>query len=335
MITREEISRLASLHSDNGIVSVYIKIDPRLNYERAQPAMKFKSAYSRARRSASEATVATLEREHGRILAFLEGWEPHGRGLSIFASQPDDLWETFELDSEVPTWVTVAPEPDIGVLLRVLDESPRMAVVLLDGGDVRVYLAEQGRESREIKKHEQLPSRHAQGGWSQARYQRHVEFHRDMLLRDVADKLNDIFYAKGFDRVVLVGVEEVAKEFEALLPDPLRLRVIGHLTADFKQENDERILERARELAREDELSAEVALVAEIANFADAHGKGTLGLDDTFLTLVEGNVDILVVAEGVVTDGSFCHNCGYLSAHKFSQCPICASNDCEDYRRHR
>ena len=330
MITKEQVARLAAIHSDHGIVSVYIKIDPRLIYDRGQPATKFKGAFSRARRSADEWQTKALEREHDRILSFLETWQQKGAGLAIFACQPADLWEVVELNVSVPTYVSVADEPDAGYLIRVLDEAPRMAVVLLDGGDARLYLSEQGVQQEALKHSEDLPNRHDQGGWSQARFQRHVEFHHSHLLREVADQVSDIFYKKGFDRLVVVGVDEATKEFAGLLSDPLRERVIGHLTADFKTENDTHILQRAGQLAQEQERSAEVALVDQIAEYADAHGRGTLGLDDTLPALFEGKADTIVVASDLTAEGSHCYNCVYFSAHKFKKCPICTSGNCED-----
>lgn len=330
MITREELDRLAAKHSDSGIVSVYIKVDPQLAYERGQPAMKFKDAYSRARRDADERTLAILEREHDRILSFLKGWTQTGRGLVIFASQPDNLWEVRLLDVVAPSYVTVANEPDTQLLIQILDAMPRMAVLVLDGGDARLYVGEQGAVDEVSRHSEELPSRHAQGGWSQARFQRHVDFHHSKVLREMADQVTSLFYKKAFDRLVLVGVGSATNELEAKLSGPIRQRVIGHLPADFKTENDSHILNRAAELAQDQERSTEVALVVQIANLADARGKGVLGLDDTLLALFEGNVDTLVVADGLTREGSLCLNCDYFSEHHFAQCPNCSSADRED-----
>jgi peptide chain release factor subunit 1 len=330
MITRDQINQLAARHSDSGIVSAYIKIDPQLGYQRGQPAMKFKGAFSRACRDADERELAILRREHDRILAFLEAWPQTGRGLAIFASQPDNFWQVFELDVLVPTYVTAATEPDTQFLDRILDETPRMAALLLDGGDARLYVVEQGSVAGISQHSEELPSRHAQGGWSQARFQRHVDFHHSKVLREMADEVTKLFYRQTFDRLVLVGVESATKELAEMLADPIRQRVIGHLPADFKSEGDTHILERATELAQDQERSAEVAVVSKIANYADAHGKGVLGFDDTLLALIEGRVDTLVVADSLTREGSLCLNCDYFLVDKFSRCPNCSSARCEE-----
>lgn len=329
MITKEELARLATLHSADGIVSAYIKVDPRLNYERGQASMKFKGSYARARRNADSAAIAALEREHDRILQYLEDWQPSTKGLAIFASEPADIWEVHEIDALVPSRVSVGPEAETAPLAQITDQ-PRTAVLLLDGGDARLYVGQPGSERQELQHSEELPSRHDQGGWAQARFQRHVEFHHSNVLREVADQLSNIFHTEGFDRLVLVGVDAATTEFEGLLSDPLRQRVIGRLNADFKQESDDSVIERAHLLAEEDRLSSEGALVEEAVNFAAAAGKGAAGIDDTLMALTAGNVDVLLVADGLTVDGSACLNCGYFSAHKFTRCPVCSSTEYED-----
>jgi peptide subunit release factor 1 (eRF1) len=157
-----------------------------------------------------------------------------------------------------------------------------------------------------------------------------VDFHRSKVLREMADEVGSLFHRQTFDRLVLVGLDSATKELEGLLADPVRQRVIGHLPADFKSENDIHILERATELAQDQERSAEVALVNEIASYADAHGNGALGFDRTLLALIEGNVHTLVVADSVTREGSLCLNCDYFLADKFPRCPNCSSTQCEE-----
>ena len=329
MIDRKEIERLGRMRAEKGVVSVSVKIDPQLGYERGQPAMKFKGAYARAARGAGTGDLAVLEREYDRILDFLKDYAPRGRGVIIYSSTPDDIWEVHPLEVMVPSWVSVGSSPNTALLAQVMEEYPRMAVLMLDGGDARIYSAEQGSDSESDRESAELPNRHAQGGWAQARYERHVEFHHAMHLKSVAEKLEGMYREQPFDRLVIVGAERAAKEFEALLPAEIGRRLIGKLTADFKQESDDELLDRARALREEDERRLELALVSRISELTDAKGRGTLGIDETLKALTEGRVDTLVVAEGVTKAGTACLNCDFFSADGFSQCPACAQSDVE------
>ncbi len=330
MIDRKEIERLGRIRAEKGVVSVSVKIDPQLGYERGQPAMKFKGAYARAKRGAGAGDLAVLEREYDRILDFLKDYAPRGRGVIIYSSTPDDIWEVHPLEVMVPSWVSVGSSPNTALLAQVMEEYPRMAVLMLDGGDARIYSAEQGSDSESDRESAELPNRHAQGGWAQARYERHVEFHHAMHLKSVAEKLEGMYREQPFDRLVIVGAERAAKEFEALLPAEIGRRPTGKLTADLKQASDDELLDRARALREEDERRLELALVSRISELADAKGRGTLGIDETLQALIEGRVDTLVVAEGATKAGTVCLNCDYFAASAFSQCPACSQSDVEE-----
>ncbi len=325
MITRSEVERLAGLRSESGIVSTYINVDPRLGYERSQAAKKFKGAYRRALRSADASQRAILEREHDRIAAFLDGRRQTGRGLAIFSSTPDGIWQVHPLSVAVPSLVSAGHAPETRFLARALDEYPRLAVVMLDGGDARIYLAEQRQDTVESHVESELPNRHAQGGWAQARYQRHVDFHHSMHLREVAARLRDAFYKDGFTRLVVVGVDDATSVFAGLLTEAVRSRLTARLHADFKQENDVAILARAGEAAEADERIQEVALVEQVLGEAGNGGKGVLGTADTVRSLVEGRVDTLLLVEGLNVRGSACRDCDYFAAGEFEQCPVCAA----------
>ncbi len=325
MISARDIEHLAQLHSDDGILSVYIKIDPRLGYDRHQAEAKFKGAHSLYARTADAKSLAVLQREKAPVLDFLRGWEQRGLGLAIFSGQPTGIWQVFELNVLVPTHIAVDSTPQTSILARVIDEYPRMAVVLLDGGDARIYLSEQAADRLLTRLDEELPNRHDQGGWAQARYQRHVDFHHSQHMKAVVERLEDLYYGQPFSRVVLVGVQAAVDEFTAMLPDPIRRRVTASFSVDFKTTNDDAVLQRAGRAVEEDERSAEIALVQEIVDNAAARGKGVAGIDATLRLVIEGRVQTLAVAEGVTKDGSLCPHCGYLSAAKFGLCPVCNS----------
>src|SRR3972149_11983961 len=67
MISRKELERLAALRSDEGVLSVYLKIDPRLRDDPNQAAAKFKGALKRFQRTtAGENLASVAEREKDR-----------------------------------------------------------------------------------------------------------------------------------------------------------------------------------------------------------------------------------------------------------------------------
>jgi peptide chain release factor subunit 1 len=324
MISRKQVERLATLHSDEGILSAYIKIDPRLRYEPRQPAVKFKGALKRfARRAKDERWLAAAEREKERVLNFLEEWEATGRGLAIFSCQPANIWEVVQLGVPVPSIVSVDGTTNTGLLVQVLDEYPRFVVAIVQRDNASIYIAEQRTTDEAAAIQSNVPGQHDKGGWAQARFQRHIEFHVERHLNKVIEELHQLYYDRPFNRLAVGGTEETANELVKMLPEPLSRRVIGTFSVDFKHQNEDEILEQARELLREDERRSERRLVEQLVSAAESGGRAVVGIDETVRAVLAGRVHVLVVAEGVAKEGAACQSCDYFAAGHFKRCPAC------------
>lgn len=324
MISHDELTRLAALQSEHGIVSAYLKIDPHLMLDPTQPLVKFKGAAKRfLRRTKDERWRKALERERDPILRYLEGWEPRGRALALFACTPDDIWEIVSLQVPVPSLITVDTTTHTAVLAQVLDEHPLFAVAVVQRDKAQIYLAEQRSAEAVETIASVVPGRHDQGGWSQARFQRHIEFHVAEHLKKVVDELERLFYQRRFNRLAVGGSEEAVHELAKMLPDPVRRTAIGTFSVNLKHDGDADLLERARRVWEEHERRSERDLVASLSDAAAANGRGVLGIDDTVRAVQEGRVQTLVVAEGVEKGGSACTRCDYFAARALDRCPLC------------
>jgi peptide chain release factor subunit 1 len=323
MISRLELERLAALESEHGILSVYLKIDPALGYDRGQATSKFKGASKRFSRTADPRAYEIFEREENRVRKYVDSWVPKGRTLTIFSCTPSNIWEAVNVDVALSTSVSASRTTHTTMLSRLLDEYPRMAVVLLDGERARIYLGEQREREQDAAIRSNVPGSHSQGGWSQARFQRHIEFQQSRHLKKVVEELHRISNSKPFDRIVLVGVDEAVDEFRAMLSDPLSRRVIGHFGADFKQESDDDIMKRASQLRTSVLRRAETELVDRIVDAAESGGKGSTGFEDTIRAAQDGRVEVLAIVDGEHSAGSVCEDCDFLSSGEFKRCPVC------------
>ena len=71
MLSRSDIERLAKLKSEHGILSAYVRMDPRLRYLRQQAATQFKGALKEAERRLQESRwKEALKRESDYVLNF-------------------------------------------------------------------------------------------------------------------------------------------------------------------------------------------------------------------------------------------------------------------------
>src|SRR5919108_5460550 len=145
MITRQDLERLATLESDHGILTAYIRLDPRLRFVRQQAASQFKGALKAAQQRIQEGRWRdALERESSHVLDFLSNWEPAGRGVVIFSCRPETLWEVLPLEILVPNLVDVDRTTKTAILAEALADSPHFVVAVLQRDKARIYIAEQG-----------------------------------------------------------------------------------------------------------------------------------------------------------------------------------------------
>lgn len=324
MISRQDLARLSALKSEEGILTAYIRIDPRLMYDRAHPVQEFKGAAKRfLQRTKGPRWRSVLEREKERIIHHLENWHPNGRGLAIFSSRPAGIWEVIPLAVSIPSLIHADKVAYTAVLAQVLDEYPRFAVALVEADKARIYVAEQGVHSRQAEISSDVPGWHDQGGWAQARFQRHIEFHTAGHLKKVAEELERLYHRRPYSRLALGGTETTVHELQRMLPESVARRLIGTFPVNFKHHSDDQALERAHQLLVDDERRSERELVQHLLEAADSGGRGTLGIDDTLRALEEDRVHTLVIAHGVTKEGFVCEGCGHLATRGFQRCPLC------------
>lgn len=319
----KSIRELAEAVSEDGIVSVYLKLDPKLRFRRRQAAPKFQGESARFARNASPWQLDVLEREKPKILEFLKSRDFLGRTLAIFSSQPAGIWRVLRLDVIVPTAITVDKRAEVQPLIRLLDENPRVVVCVVERDRAALYIVEGGAIRGESDIESVVPGWHDEGGWSQARFQRHIEFHAGLHLDKVVAALQEIAAGLGEASILIGGVEDTTAELMRRLPDSLRSRVPGTFPVDFKHETAEEIMERARRVWAEAERRSEVEMIRALAEAAGAGGRAVLGVHETAAALSEGRVHELVVADGVEASGQECASCGYLVAEEIPRCPNC------------
>jgi len=327
MISRKELERLAALRSDEGVLSVYLKMDPQLRYDPNQAAAKFKGALKRFQHTTADENLASVaEREKDRVLRFLEQGPPRGRGLAIFSSEPSDIWEVVPLDVMLPTYVSVDTTTNTALLMQVLDEYPRFVVAVVQRDHAAIYTSQQEVAAEEADIESIVPGRHDQGGWAQARFQRHIEFHVERHLKKVVDEIEELFYDRPFNRLVVGGSEEAVNEFIEMLPEPLSRRVVGTFSVDLKHQTEEEVLDQARRVLREEERRSEKELIERIVSSAESGGRGIVGIEPTISAVREGRVHILAIAEGATAEGWECHSCDYFTSETLDRCPLCSSD---------
>jgi len=328
-LTRDLARKLAEWSpGDLPVTSALLSVDGRAYPRKKDYELRLEELLRAVRdqsRSLPKEQRRSVERDAEALRSFVADRFERGstRGLALFSSSGAGLWEEIELSRPVRNQAVVAPHPDLLQLEAILEAYESFCTVLVDSEKARIFIAELGRIEEERHLLDDVPNRHDQGGWSQARYQRHVDEHRQKHLKHTAEVLFRFFKRRSFDRLILAGSDEIFRELEHELHDYLRKRIVARLNLPVTASPAEvlaRSLRVEEDLERDRVRRAVERIVAEAA----AGRQAVAGFTATLGALGEHRVDTLVVAMDLRAAGRECPSCGRL-AERGRRCPTCGA----------
>jgi peptide chain release factor subunit 1 len=264
----------------------------------------------------------SVSKDSARMLEFLEQLERGDtRGVALFSGSAAGLWEQVLAPRPLRDRVAIAPHPYVLPLEALLEMYQSFCTVIVDREKARILLAKMGRIREESELLDDVPGQHDQGGWSQARYQRHIEDHVERHFKHVADALLRYLKRGGFDHLILAGPQEVLPEFERQLHDYVKRRIVSRTQLAMTATAAE-VLERSLVVEAELERRREREIVERLVAGAKAGRNAVLGLPPVLDAVNDGRVDTLVVPFGLEAPGVRCTECGRL-AERGSRCRIC------------
>jgi peptide subunit release factor 1 (eRF1) len=171
---------------------------------------------------------ASLERDVARIEGYLrERLQPAASGLAIFACSGDGFFDAVQLDTPIGRRaVFVGPVPHLYPLVRLADQYPRYAAVMLEPHDARIYVFGLDSTPREAAIAGPPPRHRAVGGWSQARFHRRAQNLHLQRLDDVVETLDRIVIDEDLRRIVVTGHDAVVPRLRQQLPARLSEKLV-------------------------------------------------------------------------------------------------------------
>jgi peptide chain release factor subunit 1 len=302
---RELLRRLADAEArDARILSVYADVRPETHGERPGERPQLITIRDRLRaigdamqghgpeRESFDADVRRIE----RVLAAedLSGVD----GLAIFACDRIGLWEVVRTDEPLTSQVTARPTADLFPLARLLADSVSGVVAVVDSNTCRLFvtrrgdLQERGGPDEPVDEHR----RHDQGGWSQARFQRHVDMQDKRFAAEAAAAIERLLAEERAAHLILAGDERITPILEAELSERARSLLAHVIPLEMRSTPAEVQAEVGPILA-----AIEAAEAEDLADLAIGEWRagdlGTVGIDGTRKALEWGQVDRLVIDE--------------------------------------
>jgi len=316
VIDRGFLRKLAEWSSNGApVASLYLDVDGR-RYPRKQDylirAEQLCHQLKKEAEGLDRSGRSSVTKDTQKMLEWLEGLDRGpSRGVALFSCSSAGLWEEVRVSRPVSDRATLADHPHVLPLEALVETYATFCTVLVDREKARIFQARMGRIREETGVFDDVPGRHDQGGWSQARYQRHIEDHVGRHLRHVGEELFRYFKRQGFDHLILAGPDEVVAEFEPDLHDYLKRRIVARIALPVGTSASE-VLERSLQVEEEMEARREREVVQRVTAEAAAGRHAVVGLEPVLAALNESRIDTLVVPYGLAVEGVRCTQCGWL-----------------------
>ena len=329
-ITWDDLRDLASFEAEKGCaISLYLNLDPTVSPTAGDAHVRLNSLLDEGAKS-DGANLRELSHDQREALRgdfdrirqyFVHEFDRDGaHGVAIFCDSPDNVWRAFPLTEPVHDEIKVNRQLYLAPLVPLVGRGEGALVVVVSREQGRFYRLRGGRLEEVADLSEEQPRRHDQGGWSQARYQRHVDELAQDHLRSVADELNRLVRRRRAAQVVVITTEGNWAEFSELLAQDTKNALAGwthgeaHAGAADLLALATPVLERWR-------ADKEKETVERWKEEAGRNGRAASGWEETLEAASDGRVELLLFRDGADREAWRCPACGRAAAAG-GNCPL-------------
>ena len=295
---RAQLDRLVACEPvDLPVISLYLDMQAdEHGKKRFEPFLR--KAFNERQRTYSSGTPArqSFEADVERINAFLAEQVPRSTtGLAIFACHGANLFETIQMNAPIDEhWLFIGTVPHLYPLARINDQYPRYAALLVDTNSARLFVfsladIEAQQDVQNVK-----TRRTSMGGWSQARYQRHLENFHEQHMKEVVDILDRVVREEAINQVVISCDDATRPLLMHEMPKQLAEKVIDVDHLDIKAPGHQVLSETLDALRAKDAETDQEHVEAMIGAWRGG-GLAVVGPDDTLEALQMGQVEELLI----------------------------------------
>ncbi len=244
--------------------------------------------------------LESFKQDAEKISEYAKKVSPSADGIAIFASSAADYFQAYEFDVPFEKYeFEVGSRPFIYPLARLVDQNPEFAVVLADSNNARIYLMQRGKILNLEEIENEKYNRSEVGGWSQMRFQRHIDEMRKQHAKEVVEELEKIVRAEDIRQIVLAGNKDVTLPLlREQMNDFLNERIVGEVRIEIDASEDE-IMNEAETAIKQHDTLKDKEKIDQLREQDYDEGKGVTGVAETLQALANGQVQELYLTEKI------------------------------------
>jgi peptide chain release factor subunit 1 len=320
---------LANFRAEKGCaISVYLDLDPSVAPTAGDAASRVNSLIHEGELKAEAANQLTHEQRESlrsdldRIRDYFttEFDRDGSRGAAVFVAGLDNAWRTLPLGDPVADKIAVAREFYLAPLVPLVGRGDGALVAVVSRERGTVYILRAGRLAEVADQSDETPGRHDQGGWSQARFQRHIEKLAADHFRRVAEVLDRQIRRLHSPRIVVVAAEENRADFDDVVSSEVKNAIVGWAQAEAHAGPAE-LLEAARPILEEWHANQEQEAIERWREEEGRGARATAGWPATLEAASDARVELLLFEDGADRTVWQCPRDGRVSAEP-GPCPL-------------
>ena len=253
MAVKDQLDRLAAFEpAPYPVVSLYLNTQPgQTGRDQFHTFVRKEFAARGKTYPAGSPERESLDKDLERISSFLDNQiEPAANGVAVFACSAGELFETVQTSAPIDEhWLYIGDQPHLYPLARIESLHPTCAVVLADTNAARIMVFATGEVVSQEEVTGVKTKRTSQGGWSQARYQRHIENFHVQHVKEVVEALEKIVQRENISEIVVAGDEVVMPLLREQMPKHLQQKVVDHVRMNSNSPREQLIGTLARRAA--------------------------------------------------------------------------------------
>ena len=327
-VTWSTLRDLAGFRAENGCAtSLYLNLDPSEVPTAGDAHTRMNALLNTAekrtdRKDLTHEQRGALKADFERIARWFDDeFDRDGaQGIVVFAAGLDNFWSTLALPDPVRDRFKVGHDLYLAPLVPVVSRGDGTIVAVVGREQGHLYRLQAGRLEEIGDYWEDTPGRHDQGGWSQARYQRHIEKLVQEHVKDVAEVLDRSRRRLHVPRIVLVCSEDMRSEFTDALSAEAREALVGWAPAEAHA-GPAQLLEAVTPVLEKAEAKDEAEVLARWREEVGRSARAASGWEQTLEAASDGRVEVLLFQDGVEHPAFRCPACGR-AATSGGSCPL-------------
>jgi len=327
MLTYSELKELSTMSGNgNFFVNLYLNVNPLTN-PKGDYAIHFKNMLKATAEETDKDTEKKVKDDLGKIESYLKANKREfKKGIAIISSGALGFWRNYHLSLPVKNELIIDKTPYIKPLLFLLDNYQRCAVLLVDKELAKIFIIHMG----EIVEYTELfspgvPGRHKKGGWfslQQNRFERHIDYHVTLHIKDVAKVLEDFLRKEAINRIIIGGSEDAIIKIKDILPRQILKKLFSTFHAEITL-GEKEVLNKTLKIIEKVESEKEKDTMEVLITRVMKNDMAVIGLEDVLTKLQEGSIMKLIFLKDMKDSGFRCTNCGFLTSQSIKSCPYC------------